>query len=295
MAFMLIEIFTAIIIFSFVPLAVKYTEATPFTIGFFRLAVAAVMLGIFWNKKINWKAYKEKSFWKLGIIGLCFFGHWITYTFSIKVAGPSICVLGMATYGVQLIFYGSFFLGYHINGKNLICLLLILLGVILVIPSWDYHDRTTLGLLLALISASFYSIIPIMLQKSHEFNQETRIFYQFSIAFVGYVLLFQETHWTGLTSVDWWVLIFLAVLGTFVAHTLWSKVVSHLPTTTTGIIYYLITPSAMFFSNWLLGERLSGIQKVGGAVILGAALLNTLNQERLKYYYSKLRGSAQNS
>lgn len=282
---MFIEILTAILIFSLVPIAVKLTHATPFTIGFFRLAIAALMLGFFWNKKINWRAYNQKTFWKLVVIGVCFFAHWITYTYSIKVAGPSICVLGMATYGVQLIFYGSFFLGYHIHKKNLICLFLILLGIALVIPSWDYHNKTTLGLLLALISASFYSIIPIMLQKSHEFSQETRIFYQFSIAFMGYVLFFEQTQWSGLTSTDWYVLLFLAVLGTFVAHTLWSRVVSRLPTTTTGIIYYLITPLAMFFSNWFLGESLSGIQKVGGVVILGSALINTINQDRLKILF----------
>ena len=270
----------AIIIFAFVPVAVKFTTANPFTIGLFRLVVATAMIGLVYRNKIEWRSLflrgERKSVWKLIVIGMAFIGHWLTYTFSIKVSGPSICVLGMATYGVQLIFYGSLFLGYHVRAKNIICLLFILIGVSLVIPSWDFSNNTTLGLMLALISASFYAIIPIMLQKSHEFSQETRIFAQFGVAMVGYLFLIQQTEWESLASTDWWALVFLAVLGTFIAHSLWTRVTSRIPTTTSGVLYYLITPAAMLLSHFLIGEELSLKQQIGGLIILVAALLNTL-------------------
>lgn len=160
---------------------------------------------------------------------------------------------------------------------------MILLGVLLVIPSWNFHNNTTLGLVLALISASFYSVIPIMLQKSHEFSQETRIVAQFSIAMIGYLLLINQTEWNSLVMRDWAALIFLAVLGTFVAHSLWSRVTSRLPTTTTGVLYYLITPSAMLLSHWLLKEELTTKQQFGGLIILSSALLNTLNFSKFSF------------
>jgi drug/metabolite transporter (DMT)-like permease len=200
-------------------------------------------------------------------------------------------VLAMSTYGIQLIFYGSLFLGYHVNKKNIVCLVLILCGVSFVVPSWNFNNNLTMGFCLALVSASFYAIIPIMLQKSQEFNLETRIFAQFTTAFVGYSVLFPLSHWMVLTKVDWLGLLFLAVLGTFIAHSLWSRVVASVPTTTSGIVYYIITPSAMFLSWFLLGDMLSGRQLIGGAVILVAALLNTLSQERInkmiKYNFKK--------
>lgn len=278
-----LDAFIAIVIFAFVPLTVKFVSANPFTIGLFRLVVASSLIAIVYRKKIEWKSFKAPTFWKLIVIGLCFFAHWITYTFSIKISGPSICVLGMATYGVQLIFYGALFLGYHVRAKNIVCLIMILLGVLLVIPSWNFHNNTTLGLVLALISASFYSVIPIMLQKSHEFSQETRIVAQFSIAMIGYLLLINQTEWNSLVMRDWAALIFLAVLGTFVAHSLWSRVTSRLPTTTTGVLYYLITPSAMLLSHWLLKEELTTKQQFGGLIILSSALLNTLNFSKFSF------------
>ena len=270
----------AIIIFAFVPVAVKFTNANPFTIGLFRLVVATGLIGLVYRKKIEWRSLfsinERKSVWKLIVIGMAFIGHWLTYTFSIKVSGPSICVLGMATYGVQLIFYGSLFLGYHVRAKNIICLLFILVGVALVIPSWDFSNNTTLGLMLALISASFYAIIPIMLQKSHEFSQETRIFSQFGVAMIGYLFFIGKTEWASLAANDWWALLFLAVLGTFIAHSLWTRVTSRIPTTTSGVIYYLITPAAMMLSHFMLGEELTFKQQIGGLIILVAALLNTV-------------------
>ena len=285
---MIIELIISIIIFSLVPLAVKETIANPYTIGIFRLVIASALLGHMWRKKIDWKILNNKSAWKLLVIGTAFFGHWITYTFAVKVSGPTITVLGLATYGIQLIFYGSWFLGHRISSKNLVCLILSLIGVGLVIPSWDFHNNTTFGVALALLSASFYAIIPIMLQKSHEFNQETRIFYQFLIASIGYFLLLGKTSWDSLGTYDWWLLIFLAVMGTFVAHTFWSKAVTKLPTTTTGIIYYLVTPLTMILSWGILGEKLGGVQKLGGLIILIAALVNMVTRDRMKSLWQRL-------
>lgn len=272
----LFELLIAVLIFSMVPVAVKATSANAFTIGFFRLLVASSLLAIMWRKKIDFRAIHKKSFWKLIIIGLCFFSHWLTYTFSVKVGGPSFTVIGMATYGIQLILYGSFFLGYHFNRKNLLCLALIIFGIFLVVPNFDFHNKTTLGLGLALLSASFYAIIPIMLQKSYEFNQETRVFFQFTISLIGYCLLLPFADFHQLLQRDWFVLVFLAIFGTFIAHTLWSGLVSRLPTTTTGISYYLITPSAMLISWLVFKEDLSFIQILGGFIILVSALLNHL-------------------
>lgn len=273
---MFIEMFWAIGIFSFVPLVIKFCSANPFAMGFFRLSVGTLLVSLYWRKKINWKVYKEKDAWKLLLIGATFFCHWITYTFSVKLGSPSMTVLGMATYGIQMIFYGAYFLGYHVRPKNIFCLLLILVGVFFVLPSWDLNDKGTIGFTLALISASFYATIPIQLQKAHIFNMETRTFAQFSVAFLGYVFLVPNANWRELVFIDWMGLLFLGVLGTFVAHSLWSRVVAHVPTTTSGIVYYIITPTAMFLSWLLLGETLSSKQLLGAGIILSGAIINML-------------------
>jgi drug/metabolite transporter (DMT)-like permease len=270
------ETFLAIFIFSFVPLAIKFTAANPFTIGFFRLLVASSLTFIMWRKKIRLDVFRGKERWRLGLIGLFFFCHWITYFYSIKIAGPSACVLGMSTYGIQLIFFGSVFLGYHVKKKNIIALILVLLGISQLIPEWNFSNHFTQGILLALLSASFYACLPILHQKANQYyDHDIRIFSQFSFALIGFSFFIFKTDWQ-LTSKDWYALMFLAVFGTFIAHSLWAKVTSQLPTTTSGIIYYAITPSALILSHFLLGESLTTKQIIAASLILSGALYNSL-------------------
>jgi drug/metabolite transporter (DMT)-like permease len=270
------ETFLAIFIFSFVPLAIKFTSANPFTIGFFRLLVATTLTFIMLRKKIRPNLFTQKEGWRLVLIGVVFFCHWITYFYSIKIAGPSVCVLGMSTYGIQLIFFGSIFLGYHVKKKNIIALCLVLLGVSQLIPEWNFSNNFTQGILLALLSASFYACLPILHQKTNPyFDHDIRIFSQFYWALIGFSLFIFKADW-NLTPKDWYALIFLAVFGTFIAHTLWAKVTSQLPTTTSGIIYYAITPSALILSHFLLGDSLTTKQIIAASLILSGALYNSL-------------------
>jgi drug/metabolite transporter (DMT)-like permease len=266
----------AIFIFSFVPLAIKFTAANPFTIGLFRLIVASILSFVLWRKKITFAVFFNRESWRLLLIGVFFFCHWITYFYSIKIAGPGICVLGMSTYGIQLIFYGSLFLGYHVKKKNIIALLLVLAGISQLIPQWNISNNFTQGILLALISASFYACLPILHQKTNKyFDHDVRIFSQFFFGLIGFSFFVTKTVWI-LTAQDWYALGFLAFFGTFIAHSLWARVTSKLPTTTSGIIYYAITPSALLLSHFILGENLTTKQIIAACLILSGALYNSL-------------------
>lgn len=272
------ETFFAIFIFSFVPLAIKFTAANPFTIGFFRLAVASTLSFLFWRKKIKIGVFLNKESWRLPVIGFFFFCHWITYFYSIKIGGASICVLGMSTYGIQLIFFGSVFLGYHVKKKNIISLALVLIGIGQLIPEWNFSNNFTQGILLALMSASFYACLPILHQRTNRyFDHDVRIFSQFFFGLIGFSFFVLKADW-NLTSKDWYALLFLAVFGTFIAHSLWAHVTSRLPTTTSGIIYYAITPSALLLAHFFLGEHLANKQIIAAGIILSGAVFNSWRQ-----------------
>ncbi len=266
----------AIFIFSFVPIAIKFTAANPFTIGLFRLSIASILSAILWRKKIKLNQFFNKESWRLVLIGVVFFCHWITYFYSIKIAGPGICVLGMSTYGIQLIFFGSLFLGYHVKKKNFIALSLVLIGISLLVPQWNISNNFTKGIALALISASFYACMPILHQRTNKyFDHDIRIFSQFFFALIGFSFFISKTDWS-LDAKDWYALSFLAFFGTFIAHSLWARVTSKLPTTTSGIMYYAITPCALILSHFILGENLTTKQIIAASLVLSGALYNSL-------------------
>ncbi|MGZ3787161.1 MAG: DMT family transporter [Bacteriovorax sp.] len=267
--------FISILIFSLVPLAIKYTDATPTTICLFRLVVAVFALAIIWRKKIQFRNffYFEKRSLKLWFLGLIFFFHWITYSYGVKLGGASIGVLGLSTYGIQLIIAGAFFLGHRITRKDVVCLMGSMVGIVMIIPSWNLKNDVTKGLLLALMSATCFAVLPIMHRKSQEFSEETRIFAQFFGAMIGFFLFIGKTHW-ALRMTDWSALIFLAVFGTLIAHSLWAKLSSALSPSTIGLVYYTIAPMTIIFSALLLGEKFTLVQMLGALIIILAAVFN---------------------
>jgi drug/metabolite transporter (DMT)-like permease len=275
---MIIEGLLAIIIFAFVPLAIKFTAATPITICLFRLLLATLALAFFWRKKIFFKFFdlRRSESWRLWLIGTIFFFHWVTYAYGVKLGGSSIGALGLSTYGLQLVIAGIFFLGHKISKKDIICLSLSILGILLIIPSWTFKNESTQGLILALISATFFALLPIVHRKSQMFNLETRIFAQFFGALCGFLLFVGKTNW-DLKVMDWWALLFLGIMGTLIAHSLWVKVSSKGSTINLSLAYNTIAPLAIGLSHFLLGESFTQTQLLGALVIIVSGIINIIS------------------
>lgn len=272
---MFFEGLLAIIIFAFVPLAIKFTAATPMTICLFRLSIAVIVLGLIWRKKIQFNSfyYIQNDGWKLWLLGTIFFFHWVTYAYGVKLGGPSVGVLGLSTYGMQLVIAGVIFLGHRVTKKEVFCLVLSMIGILMIIPSWNFKNSSTHGLILSLISATCFALLPIVHQKSQKFSLETRIFAQFFGALVGFVLFIGKTNWE-LKVTDWWALIFLGVFGTLIAHSLWARVTSKASASNSGLAYYTIAPLTILLSHFLLGESFTRLQLSGALVIIFAAIFS---------------------
>lgn len=289
---MFLEGLLAIIIFAFVPLAIKFTMASPITICLFRLVITVLVLAFIWRKKIQFQSFNfmAKGSLRLWLIGVIFFFHWIFYAYGVKMGGASIGVLGLSTYGVQLVLAGVFFLGHRVTRKDFFCLLFSMLGIFLIIPSWNFKDGSTQGLILALLSATCFALLPILHRKSLHFSLETRIFAQFFGALVGFLFFIEKTHWELKTS-DWWMLIFLGVCGTLVAHSLWARVSAKAQMTHSGLAYYTIAPLTIVLSHFLLGESFTRLQLWGAVIVIAAAMVNIVSFSQLSSILKKISGT----
>ncbi len=272
---MIFEGLLAIIIFAFVPVAIKFTAATPLTICLFRLLIAVSVLALFWRKKIDFKGFIRfgNGNYQLWLIGVIFFLHWVTYAYGVKFGGASIGTLGLSTYGMQLVVASILFLDHKITKKDILCLCLSMVGILMIIPSWNFNNESTKGLILSLLSATCFALLPIMHRKSQNFSLETRIFAQFFGALVGFSFFITKTHW-NLQKSDWFSLIFLGVFGTLIAHSLWARVSAKALPLHSGLAYYSIAPIAIVISHFFLGESFNQLQFGGCLVVIVAALIN---------------------
>ena len=276
---MIIQASLAIFIFALVPLAIKSTNASAITICFIRLLMTVGILSLIWARKIQFK-YREKSFKKLVVLGIVFFFHWISYAYAVKLGGPSIGVLGLSTYGIQLLVASSLFLGHKISRAELFCLILCAIGVVLIVPSWQLANDSTIGGILALFSATCFAFIPILHKNSQEYNRETRIFFQFFGAFVCFSLFVGSTKWSHLNLHDWGMLIFLGLFGTLIAHSFWAHITTKISPTAAGMSYYSIAPITLVLSHFFLGERFSFTQILGAIIVIASAMWSSYNSKQ---------------
>lgn len=278
------EIFISLGLFSLVSSTIKWINADPFVIGIVRLLIAASGMLIFVMLKYKWAEFIRHSCqdWRgLSYIGVFFFGHWLTYFFSIKLSTASLGILSLSTYGVLLGVLGAYFRKEPYGKKDLIAGAVCLFGVYFLIPEFNFQNTHTLGVVVGLLSAIFYSLVPLAHKRINHVPARIRIFYQFFGALICFLFTAPLANW-NLSVSDWWGLIFLGVGGTLIAHSLWSHISSRLHGKTAGLIYYSYIPFSVLFAHLLLGDELGLRNLVGGGLILLGLLVGTLLPTRVK-------------
>jgi len=268
-----IEAAITLLLMAGVPVFVKFTSANPITIGLFRLTLATVLIVIFLRPSKASKSLTKSMILPLLVIGVLFSLHWITYFTSIKMATASIGLLGISTYGIHLIFLGWIIRKNKPSFYDLIALIIAIYGTYLVVPNFSLKDSTSIGILLGILSGFCFALLPILHQHFHFIPDRIRIFGQFFFAWIVFMFLFPMTNWQ-LRSVDWWSLLYLAVPGTFIAHSLWVRVTTRVSTIVTSLIFYLIIPMTMVISHFWLKEPMPFYKIFGAFLIVSGNLIS---------------------
>jgi drug/metabolite transporter (DMT)-like permease len=262
---------------SLVPVFIKLTAATPITIALFRLGVATATIGVFLHWKTVLRVLYTKALLALVAIGLFFAAHWITYFLSIKKATASIGILGMSTYGIHLMLLGWWFSKQKPGPFDFLALVLAFGGTFLIIPEFSFGNTITIGILLGVLSGFCFAVLPILHQHCRHIPERVRIFGQFLSALLVFAVFLPAGNW-NLRPIDWWSLIYLAIPGTVIAHSLWVRVTTGISTTISSLIFYLIIPMTMTISHIWLGEPMPFVKIMGAALIVGGNLLIFVNK-----------------
>ena len=274
-----IEAAISLVLMSGVPVCVKFTSASALTIGLFRLTVAVFIFMILMKPLKEWKDHLNKKLYALSFFGLVFSVHWITYFLSIKLSTASIGFLGVSTYGVHLIFLGRVIKKTKPRKIDYLALLFTIAGTYLVIPELSFSNDYTVGMLLAVLSGLFFAVLPILNQHYSYIPDNVRIFSQFFFAWVVFLLLYPWTDWS-LQTTDWWPLLYLAIFGTVISHTLWVRVTTRISTIVTSLIFYLVIPMTMLISHFWLDEPMPFEKVFGAFFIVGGNIIGMLGRKR---------------
>lgn len=270
----------AVFLFGITPIFIKEVSANAVTIGLVRLVIGASFLFFLAGNK-NLKKLTKKDWKTLVLIGVVFGAHWITYFTSVKLATPSMAILSVSSFGLHMIY-----LNWIINKKkpsayDLIAVVIALFGIYLIVPAFNLSNNLTIGILVGLVSAAFFAILPFIQQKNQHLDSMTRAFGQYTFALLIFLPMSFESNW-DLTQQDWVFLTILGIVCTVGAHTLWLRASTVLPPTNTSLIFYLGTPIAMITSYFFLNESMSSSKIIGAGLVISANILGVLMRKRRK-------------
>jgi len=259
-----------------VPVIIRHLSANVWTIGLVRLAFGVVGMAAILTATSGWERPSRREWGGLLLVGVLFACHWSLYFLSVKVSSASMAVIGQSTFGVHLVVLG-WLIGHHaVRARDLAAVALAVAGALLAAPRWSLADRGTLGLSIGILSAFFYSFLPILHQRLARLSALVRVLGQFGFALLVFLLFLPWADFR-LPGGDWWWLTVLGVACTLVLHTVWTDVTTRLSTLTTSVIFYLAVPVTLVFSVVFLGERVTPAMLGGAALIVAGNVLSLID------------------
>ena len=266
---------TSVSTMALVPVLVSSVNANEVTIGIARVFIACVVMTplLLWRKSFS--KLKRKDWLALLIIGMVFGLHWWTYFYAIKNSTPSLGALSLTTYGIHLVWINALIHRQIPKLIDVIAILLCFFGCIIVVPSTDMANHITQAFLVGVFSGFLYALLPFFHQRVNHLSTTVRSWGQFSFAGVFFLFFWPQTDWQ-LSYIDWQLLLVLGVVSTLMAHTLWVKVSTELPSILVSAFYYLYIPIAIALSYFFLNEVMTAAKLLGATLIVLSCLLGII-------------------
>jgi drug/metabolite transporter (DMT)-like permease len=259
-------------------LAARHGIPLPTLLGL-RFGVAAVVLWLIaWARREvpAWSAQRTAG---VVLMGLFYVAQAAAFFTSLRTVPAAITSILLYVYPVLVALLARVILGEALTPLRLAALALACIGVLLVVGPSPTGHLDLAGVLLGLTSAVVYSTYIIsggvLLRDVPAIPAAAVIT---SVGGAGYLLVGAaagSVH--GLDAAGWGIVAGIAIVPTLVAATAFLAGLARVGPTRASIVSTLEPATTALLAALVLGEGLSAVRLVGGAVVLGAAVLVSLS------------------
>jgi len=171
--------------------------------------------------------------------------------------------------------------------KQWICFAMSTVGIVLITGMDDMSGGSNhfIGIALGLGAACLYAAVMLLNKFIKRTDGIHRTFLQFLAAIIvlaPYVMLTSGITLHSLNGVGWGCLLIVGFVHTGICYCLYFSSIKDLPGQKTAILSYIDPLVAVLASVTVLGEKMTLLQIVGGAMILGFALWNEITPRQLR-------------
>ncbi len=168
--------------------------------------------------------------------------------------------------------------------SKIIGFVMVLIGIALVNGRMTADGNNARGLFCGAMSAVMYFFMVTLNKQSRQITGMENSVIQLTVSFLTVAVFvgFRQAFVLHVPEGAWiWILI-LGVVNTGIGCYLYFSPLSRLPVQTVAICGYLEPLSAVVFAALLLGERMTAVQALGAACIIGGAMIGELIKGQAK-------------
>ena len=279
----LFELNIAVFLISTSGILGRLIQLSPELVIFYRCVIAALVLYLFIRiKKID--LFTERSHLKYILsAGILMAVHWVSYFYSLKLSSIAIAMLTLHTFPVMTSILEPLVLKTRFEKYHLLLAILVLIGIWIILPSFDLSDSLVIATLCGLVSALSYSLRNIWTRKIMiHYNGSMIMFYQLIIMAIllsPFLFIFDSSS----LDTDWSYLLLLAFFTTVLGHTLLVGSLKHFSAITVSLLSSIIPIYGILWGVFFLNEIPSLKTLLGGCFIMASFVSESLiNHKRLK-------------
>ena len=271
---------------SFIATKVALEEVSPVTIVWLRFAIGVIILGlaVFLRKQFTLPGRNEWSYFALlGFLGITF--HQWLQSNGLRTSEAGTTAWIVSTTPVFMALLGWLALKENLGWRRTAGIALAFAGVLLVsskgnLASISVGRFGAPGDVLILVSAVNWAVFSILSRRGLQRHPASlMMFYVMALGWVFISVLFFAGKGFGdvsnLTGRGWAGILFLGIFCSGLAYIAWYDALKALSTAQTGVFLYIEPLVAVVVAAIVLGEQVTLLSLLGGAVILfGVWLVN---------------------
>ena len=273
----------SMIVFGTIGLFVRQIPVTSGELALYRAVMAAMLLGCYFlvtGQKINLKDIR-KELPLLLISGMAMGINWIFLFESYKYTTVSVATLSYYFAPVLVTLVCPILFREKMGIKQWICFIMSTIGIVLITGIGDLSRGSShvIGICFGLGAAVFYAVVILLNKYIKGVAGIHRTFLQFISAIVillPYVLCTGGIALRGMDGMGWVCLLVVGLFHTGITYCLYFSSLKELPGQEAAILSYIDPLVAVLVSVFILGEQMTGVQIIGGILILGFTLWNEI-------------------
>lgn len=240
------------------------------TAGRASFAVLALFISIRSQGRGLGQGMKVADFRTLLMASIMLAIHWATFFVAVKVGGVAIATLGFASFPAFITLCEWAVLRERVTVSEWIILALVTFGLLLVTPSFDFQDQSTIGLAWAIASGFTFAMFTLINRRAAKHLSAQQVAWWENLFVALMCWPFAIPLLGDSTLMDWVWIALLGVFCTALSHYLLVSALSVLNARSAGIVIALEPVYAIAFAALLFAQYPSSRALLGGAIMIGA-------------------------